>query len=98
MPPGTAGRSLSGMAQQVNSADENFGMLLGWDAAPAGDRIALKMQSTRKIVESEGDVREFRYFLSKEQAVQLGNYLYTLAGETAPTRKKRGLIERLMGG
>ena len=86
------------MTQGKDSSDENFGILLGWNSSPAGERIALKMQSTRKVVESEEDVREYRYFLSKEQAVQLGNYLYTLAGETAPTRKKRGLIERLMGG
>ena len=86
------------MAQGNDSADENFGMLLGWDASPAGERIALRMQSTRKIVESQGDVREFRYFLSKEQAVQLGNYLYTIAGETAPTRKKRGFLDKLLGG
>ncbi|SFP07059.1 hypothetical protein [Qipengyuania nanhaisediminis] len=86
------------MTQGKDSSDENFGILLGWNSSPAGERIALKMQSTRKIVESEEDVREYRYFLSKEQAVQLGNYLYTLAGETAPIRKKRGLIERLFGG
>ena len=86
------------MAQRKDTSDENFGILLGWESSPAGNRIALKMQSTRKIVEREEDVREYRYFLSKEQAVQLGNYLYTLAGETAPVRKKRGLIERMFGG
>ena len=86
------------MAQRKDPSDENFGILLGWESSPAGDRIALKMQSTRRIVEREEDVCEYRYFLSKEQAVQLGNYLYTLAGETAPVRKKRGLIERMFGG
>ncbi|MBX7514967.1 hypothetical protein K3179_10485 [Qipengyuania sp. GH38] len=86
------------MAQRKDPSDENFGILLGWESSPAGDRIALKMQSTRKIVEREEDVREYRYFLSKEQAVQLGNYLYTLAGETAPVRKKRGFLEKLFGG
>ena len=86
------------MTQGKDSGDIEFGILLGWDSAPAGERIALRMQSTRKVVESAEDVHEFRYFLSREQAVQLGNYLYTLAGETAPVRKKRGLIDRLMGG
>ena len=93
-----AGRSLLGMAKETDSGDTQFGVLLGWESAPAGERIALNLQSTRKMVESAEDVHEFRYFLSKEQAVQLGNYLYRLAGETAPTRKKRGLIERLLGG
>lgn len=58
----------------------------------------LTMQSTRKAPESQDDVREFRYFITKEQAVLLGNYLYMIAGETAPARKRRGLIERLFGG
>ena len=39
-----------------------------------------------------------RYFLTKQQAVQLGNFLYGVAGETPPTQKKRGFIQRLMGG
>ena len=98
LPQRKAGRRLSGMAKETDSGDTQFGVLLGWESAPAGERIALKLQSTRKVVESSEDVHEFRYFLSKEQAVQLGNYLYRLAGETAPTRKKRGFIERLMGG
>lgn len=86
------------MAQWKDPSDENFGILLGWSSSPAGERIALKMQSARKIVEREEDVREYRYFLSKEQAVQLSNYLYTLAGETAPIRKRRRFLEKLFGG
>lgn len=86
------------MAEGKNRGDENFGILLGWSSTPAGERIALKMQSTRKIVESDEDVREFRYFLSKEQAVQLGNYLFTVVGETAPAPRRRGFFRRLMGG
>ncbi|UOR15115.1 hypothetical protein [Qipengyuania aquimaris] len=74
-----------------------FGMLLGWKADPAGEKIALLMQSTSKVVDSSEDVREYRYFMTKQQAVQLGNYLYELAGETAPKRK-RGWMERLFGG
>jgi len=41
-------------------------------------------------------VREFRYFLTKEQAVQLGNYLFTVAGETVSARKRPGFIERFL--
>lgn len=83
------------MTDPARSPDIDFGILLGWKAEPAGTRIALKLQSTRKVIEKSEDVREFRYFLSKEQAVQLGNYLYTLAGETAPVRRRPGLIDRL---
>lgn len=83
--------------EDKTAGDDKFGMLLGWRADPAGEKVALLMQSTSKVVDSDEDVREFRYFLTKQQAVQLGNYLYGVAGETAPTRK-RSWIERLMGG
>lgn len=75
--------------------ERDFGVLLGWKATPAGKQILLTMQSTRKTPESGDDIREFRYFITKEQAVLLGNYLYTLAGETAPSRKRPGLLDRL---
>ena len=84
------------MARESEERD-TFGMLLGWRADPAGEKIALLMQSTNKVVESDGDVREFRYFLTRQQAVQLGNYLYGLAGETPPAPKKRGLLEKWLG-
>ncbi|TMM49716.1 hypothetical protein [Qipengyuania marisflavi] len=79
------------------AADQDFGILLGWTADPAGERVALKLQSASKRPDDAEDVREYRYFLSKEQAVLLGNYLYTLAGETAPRRKRPGFFERLFG-
>ena len=86
------------MGKGTHTQDDDFGILLGWDAAPAGERIALKMQSTRKVVEKAGDVREYRYFMTKAQAVQLGNYLFTIAGETAPVPRERGFFRKLMGG
>ena len=76
---------------------EQFGKLLGWRADPAGENISLLMQSASKVLKDDADVREFRYFMSKQQAVQLGNYLYRVAGETAPVRPKRGLLDRLFG-
>ena len=75
--------------------DRDFGILLGWEADPAGERVMLRMQSARKTPDTREDVREFKYFMSKEQAVLLGNYLYGLAGETAPVRKRPGLFARL---
>ena len=84
--------------EDKTAGDDKFGMLLGWKADPAGEKIALLMQSTSKVVDSKEDVREYRYFLTKQQAVQLGNYLYGVAGETAPSRKKRGFLKKLFGG
>lgn len=51
------------------SDHQNYGILLGWKADPAGDKIALLMQSTEKVVERDDDVREFRYFMTRQQAV-----------------------------
>jgi hypothetical protein len=79
------------------STDEDSGVLLGWDSSPAGQRIMLLMQSARKTPDQPDDVRDFRYFLAREQTVQLGNCLYGLAGETAPKRKSRGFLEKLIG-
>jgi hypothetical protein len=36
--------------------------------------------------------------LSKNQAVQLGNNLFQASGETAPAKKKRSWLDRLLGG
>ena len=97
-----AGRIFCGMARsdevEAKRAEDDFGVLLGWESSPAGERIMLLLQSARKTPLSDEDVRDFRYFLTREQAVLLGNYLYTLAGESAPRRKKRGFIEKLIGG
>lgn len=77
--------------------DRDFGVLLGWEADPAGGRVMLKMQSAQKAPRRGDEVREFRYYMTREQAVLLGNYLFRLAGETAPRREKHGFLRRLMG-
>lgn len=86
------------MGEDIKTAEadpeRDFGILLGWFASPAGNQTVLTMQSAQKKPGGPDDVRSFRYFISKEQAVLLGNYLYTVAGETAPSRKRPGLLER----
>jgi hypothetical protein len=77
--------------------DRDFGVLLGWESHPAGERIALTMQSSRKAPHSKNDVRDFRYFMTSEQAVLLGHYLLRLAGATAPPTARPRLLDRLFG-
>ncbi|QKG71388.1 hypothetical protein [Erythrobacter mangrovi] len=77
--------------------ERDFGVLLGWESHPAGERIMLIMQSSRKTPKTKNEVRDFRYYMTKEQAVLLGNYLFRLAGATAPRTTRPGLIERLFG-
>ncbi len=83
------------MARSDPDPTNDLGVLVGWLSRPAGDRIVLTMQSAKTVPDGPGDVDEKRYFLSKEQAVLLGNTLYELAGATPPRRSKPDLIERI---
>jgi biofilm regulator BssS len=85
------------MREDNIQTEEDFGVLLGWIANPAGQNIMLKMQSSREKPRSDEEVQEFRYFLSKQQAIQLGNFLYRMSGETAPVRSKAPFLDRLLG-
>jgi len=77
---------------------DDRGALVGWKALPFRDRVILQMESvSAKRSGEDGDVRTFTYVLDRNQAVQLGNYLFKVTGQTAPLRKRKGLIERVMG-
>ena len=76
-------------------AEPDFGILLGWRIDPAGERLAVKLQSASRVPERDEDVREYRYFLSREQAVQLANNLFQHAGTTPP--REPGVFRKLFG-
>ena len=73
----------------------DFGVLLGWEIEPAGRRIAIRMQSATRIPDTGEDVREYRYFLSREQAAQLADNLFRHSDTTPPVRT--GVFRRLFG-
>ena len=75
--------------------ETEFGVLLGWTSDPAGRRIAIKLQSATRVPDNREDVREYRYFMTREQAVQLADNLYRLA-DTTPPRPVPGLLRRLL--
>lgn len=80
-----------------NSMQEGHGALVGWSAERLGSRMALKIQSVQTPPpHGPEDIRSFLYVLDKNQAVQLGNYLFEVAGQTPP-RRKRGWLNRLLG-
>lgn len=82
----------------AGSDDEDFGALVGWESEDLGDRIVLRMQSVRSAHRRQaGDVQRFSYFLTKNQAVVLGNYLFDVAGQTRPLPRPRGWLRRLLG-
>lgn len=79
------------------AADQDFGVLLGWTADKLGERVILRMQSAKNNLAPGEQPREFTYFLKREQAVLLGNFLYQLTGDTPPQPRSRGKLSRLFG-
>ena len=68
---------------------DQFGALVGWGHENLGDRLMIKLQSTRNPrQEPDQPVDEFRYFMTKNQAVVLANYLYSLS-DRLPRADKR---------
>ena len=81
-------------------ADERLdhGALVGWTGQDLGSRVALTMQSvTKPPPHSRKDVHDFHFLLDHQQAVQLGYYLFQITGETPPPKRKRGVLDRLLG-
>ena len=80
-------------------AFRDFGVLIGWTAEDLGDRIILRLQSVRSSQpRATDDVHNFRCYISKDQAPLLGNYLFEVSGQSAPRRRKRSWISKLLGG
>ena len=79
------------MDTQGRSAADEFGALVGWTHENLGDRIMLKLQSTREPGLAKGKpVDEFRYFMTKNQAVVLANYLYSISDRLPQAKRKKG--------
>ena len=78
-------------------AREDHGALVGWKAQSIGDNLVLQIQSlTRDTRDAQGEPRCFDYVLNRNQAVQLGNFLFEITGQTAPKRR-RSLFSRRRG-
>ena len=76
---------------------EDHGALVGWTAQNLGNKLVLRIQSMSHAPASErGDIHSFLYVMDRNQAVQLGNYLFEITGQTAP-RRKRSWLNRLLG-
>lgn len=82
----------------ANTAHRDFGALVGWKSRLMGERVALHMQCVTKAPpHGSGDVHSHIYLLDRQQALQLGNYLFEMAFETRPSRRGRSLLARLFG-
>lgn len=90
------GKQTVATAAQVKRIDSGFGAVVGWERQDLGDRIVLTVQSTRSPDAAEVD--EFRYFLTRQQAMVLGNYLCKASGLTIPPPRRRGLLSWMRRG
>lgn len=77
--------------------DEMLGALVGWDAQPLGERMTLRLQVTaKKPPLGKEDVSSYYFVLNRNQAVQLGHFMFLMSGQT-PVVRKRGWLARLRG-
>ncbi len=70
----------------------DFGALVGWDHQDlGGERLMLRLQSTQTGSIGTGKpLDEFRYFMTKNQAVVLANYLYSISDRLPQAKRKKG--------
>ncbi|MWV29074.1 hypothetical protein [Aurantiacibacter rhizosphaerae] len=77
---------------------EEYGVLVGWTSSRNDNRVTLRLQSVDKSPPHRPeDVLSVVLVMDENQAVQLGNDLFKITGQTKPERKKRGLLARLFG-
>lgn len=77
------------MDDQGDKVPDRFGALVGWGHENLGDRLMVMLQSTRRAGLGAGDpVDEFRYFMTKNQAVVLANYLYSISDRLPPAKRR----------
>ena len=83
----------------MTSTEHNsYGALVGWTSQDLGERVVLRVQSvTTPAPHSDDDVHSSYFMMDKNQAVQLGNYLFELAGQHAPRKRRRGWLGRMLG-
>lgn len=77
---------------------EDFGALVGWTSSRMDGRLTLRMQCVDSPPpHARRDVRSHFYVMDDQQAIQLANHLFEIAGQSKPDRRGRGLFSRLFG-
>lgn len=77
--------------------DAASGALVGWESTTLGKRRILRLQYvTTPPPHKPQDIHRVNFALDEHQATQLGQFLFQIAGQTSPLRKK-GLLEKLFG-
>jgi hypothetical protein len=77
-------------SRKITETDDAYGALVGWTHTDLGGRMILTLQSTR--VKGGDEVDEFRYFLTENQALLLGNYLCRVSNATMPKPPRKSIF------
>lgn len=76
--------------QAPPKAGNDMFVLVGWTSTGLGDRLVLRMQGVNTPPpHKQEDVKVTEFYLSRNQAAQLGQYLFEATGQTAPRKRSR---------
>lgn len=85
------------LAQFDSPDNRSYGALVGWKSDDLHDKIVLRMQIVSKPPpHAPDDIHHSVVVMNKNQAVQLGNYLFQAAG-LAKLKKRRTWFRRFFG-
>lgn len=76
---------------------DDHGALVGWTAQRLGDRLILRLQSvTKPPPHDDQDIAVRHIMMDRQQALQLGHFLFEMFDESKPA-KRAGWLARLLG-
>ena len=86
-------------AVQGEEFEESFGVLAGWTHSEFSGRLDLRLQTIRSSRRNTPDeVDSHHIIMTKSQAAVLANYLLQVVGQSAPRRRRGGLLGWLTRG
>lgn len=72
------------------------GALVGWKKCEGGHHLQVLLQTARSTEALRAQqIDNLHLILTQQQAVQLANFLYTMAGTVPPRPARRGLMRML---
>lgn len=87
----------TGEIRVADSEDSSYGALVGWTTQGSGDRLTLRLQSVKTPPpHTDEDVHSFYVVMDRQQAVQLGNFLFDMAGQSLPEKPRRNWLARML--
>lgn len=76
---------------------DTFGILIGWEHADCGGNFDLRLQTRLASGHlAKREMETFHILITPQQAAVLGNYLFQIAGQSPP-EKRKGRLGRWFG-